>query len=208
MEERLSQCLESLKDRPGLLAASSDPLLEALETKGYFNAASFLSQQLLQQERCSFSRATQRKLTHYSKVEEGQPAPLFSLKHPAAIRLHFPENSVNQILEHAPKTLVLFWSSSCSHCQSELPRLADLQSQLEGQHIALLSISLDTDKGMYLDTARQYAWPHYSDFLGWESPVAQAFEVFATPSFFLIEQGGRLEKEFLSVAQLKAYLGL
>lgn len=77
MEERLSQWLESLKDRPGLLAASSDPLLEALETKGYFKAASFLSQQLLQQERCSFSRATQRKLTHYSKVEEGQPAPLF-----------------------------------------------------------------------------------------------------------------------------------
>ena len=137
LEERLEDWLLRFKDKPALLAASTGPLLNALEGQGYFKAAAFLSERLLGNDRCDFDSRLQKKLAE--------------------------------------------------------------------QDISLLSISLDREEATFRKTASQYLWAHYSDFQGWDSPAVKAYHVFATPSFFLINAKGVLEKEFISVEQIRDF---
>jgi len=202
LEERITNWLENFSDRPALLTARSKSLLQLLEAKGYFKAATYLSEQLLAQDRCKFDLDLQRKITHYSTVKEGTTAPVYTLNAPQALKINFPKDGIKR-----GKILLFFWSSACGHCQRELPKVAALHKQLQQQQITLLSISLDRDKTAFRSTAEQYDWAHYSDFESWDSPVAQAFKVFATPSFFLLD-GTHLEREFISTAQLVNYLNV
>jgi hypothetical protein len=39
-------------------------------------------------------------------------------------------------------------------------------------------------------------------FKAWDSPAVKAYHIFATPSFFLVNAKGFLEKEFISVEQI------
>ena len=199
LEERLEEWLLRFKDKPALLAASSGSLLNALEGQGYFKAATFLSERLLGNDRCDFDSRLQKKLDHYKNIQEGKKAPQLSFNAPGSLQLNFLEQ------QETEKQLLVFWSSSCPHCLDALPQLARLQKKLAEQDISLLSISLDREEATFRKTASAYPWVHYSDFQGWDSPAVKAYHVFATPSFFLVNAKGVLEKEFISVEQIRDF---
>ena len=199
LEERLDAWLLRFKDKPALLAASTDPLLNALEGQGYLKAAAFLSERLLDNERCDFDSRLQKKLDHYKNIQEGKKAPQLSFDAPGSLQLNFLEQPKTE------KQLLVFWSSGCPHCLDALPQLARIQKKLAEQDISLLSISLDREEATFRKTASQYLWAHYSDLQGWDSPAVKAYHVFATPSFFLVNPKGVLEKEFISVEQIRDF---
>jgi peroxiredoxin len=49
----------------------------------------------------------------------------------------------------ADKKVIIFWSSTCSHCESELPKLLEKYNELKAKNIQVVALSLDVDKNSY-----------------------------------------------------------
>jgi thiol-disulfide isomerase/thioredoxin len=87
------------------------------------------------------------------------------------------------------KTLLLFWASWCPHCSviiSELKKYASTPG------FGVVAVSIDTTKADWLAKINESGisgWIHLSDLKGWDSEAARKYNVYATPTMFIIDSG-------------------
>jgi peroxiredoxin len=85
-------------------------------------------------------------------------------------------------------TLLVFYSSECSHCQTLLPRLNELQK--ERKEIKIVAISLDTKKKDWIKFVEdnQLNLLNINDPNGWSGTTASDYYIYATPTMFLLNK--------------------
>ncbi len=86
-------------------------------------------------------------------------------------------------------TLLVFWSTHCSHCQVILPRLAAAQSVFNEANMDIVAISLDSDKNEldnYLK-ANKLPWKIICQCDGWNGSIAVDYAIFASPWMIIID---------------------
>ena len=109
----------------------------------------------------------------------------------------------------ANKKVVLFWSSTCPHCLSELPIILENYSLLKSKGIEVVAISLDSDQNSYEDKTNSLPWINDSELKGWKSKAAEVYNVHGTPTYYILDKDNKIiEKprnfsEFLSSNNLK-----
>lgn len=107
------------------------------------------------------------------------------------------------------KKLVLFWSSTCPHCLSELPMIIEKYKDLKNKGIEIVAFSLDTDLERYNEKVKSLPWINDSEIKGWNSSYVEKYNVHATPTYFFLDENNKiLEKPnnfstFLSSINLK-----
>jgi peroxiredoxin len=95
-------------------------------------------------------------------------------------------------------TLLLFWASWCSHCWEELPeikKVTDAYNQKTGKQLTTVAISLDssrTDWQNFVQKGNYTTWLNISELKGWEGKVPKLYNVFETPSLFLLDWDKRI----------------
>ncbi len=104
-----------------------------------------------------------------------------------------------------PQILVVFWASWCPHCMKMLPELQKLYSRYS-DNLEIYAISLDTDKQEWQNVAKNYSWIHVSDLKGWDSVPVEKYQVFGTPSFFLLGDNREIKVRSGSISAIKNYL--
>lgn len=172
-------------------------LIKNFEDKGLLKEAEHLSLRILEENSCIVEDGLVRRLEQYRKMKVGSIAPDFKA---------LTATSDNPILTSSDYTLIVFNAIDCNHCQMELPQLAALYPQLKDRGIEVVSISLDTDRAAYEQKKQQYDWVNYCDFKKWDSPLVQAYYVFNTPSFFLLNKDRQILLKPTSVADIRNYL--
>ena len=88
-------------------------------------------------------------------------------------------------LNNAEQYLIVFWSSTCSHCADELPNLNDILPN-DAQVIA---VGLEDDLESWRKEIKNY--PNFIHVLGlekWDNCIAESYNVNATPSYFLLDK--------------------
>lgn len=87
-------------------------------------------------------------------------------------------------------TLLVFWSSFCSHCVETLPFLKKMYDIQRGRRLEVVAISFDTDKEAWQGFIRDgnYGWINYSDLKGWDSPIVATFNIKGTPTYILLDR--------------------
>ena len=109
----------------------------------------------------------------------------------------------------ANKKVVLFWSSTCPHCLSELPIILENYSLLKAKGIEVVAISLDSDQKSYEDKTNALPWINDSELKGWKSKAAEVYNVHGTPTYYILDKNNKIiEKprnfsEFVSSNNLK-----
>ncbi|WP_394747602.1 thioredoxin-like domain-containing protein [Spongiimicrobium salis] len=90
-------------------------------------------------------------------------------------------------LGSSPQYLLVFWSSTCSHCLNELPKLHEA---LKGNSkLKVLAIGLeDNDRNWRKETAKLPGFTHAISLGKWESVYAQLYNIRRTPSYFILDQ--------------------
>lgn len=90
--------------------------------------------------------------------------------------------------------LVDFWASWCGPCRVENRHHPKLLEEYSEQGFEILGVNLDEDRTVWAAASRQDGvdWPQVSDQLGFESPMAKAYNVSALPVTFLLDREGRI----------------
>lgn len=87
-----------------------------------------------------------------------------------------------------------FWASWCAPCRVSNKNLVKLYSKYKNKGFEILGISLDDEKKKWKNAIKQdkITWLQVNDGGGWEAKTAQAWNISAIPTSFLIDKEGRL----------------
>lgn len=105
-------------------------------------------------------------------------------------------------------TVMFFYSSTCEHCHMEMPTMKDIYVAFKPKGLEVIGIALDADSSDFQKVIDENGlpWKCYSEFNGWGSTCAKAFQVKATPYFYLLDQGMRIVAKPVDAIALGVWL--
>jgi len=108
----------------------------------------------------------------------------------------------------ADKKVIVFWSSTCSHCETELPQLLAKYNDLKAKNIQVIGLSLDSDKDSYSKKISAFPWVNDSELRGWNSTYADTYNVHATPTYFILDANNKIISKPEHVGDVLEYFKL
>ncbi len=140
----------------------------------------------------------QTRLEKYAELSVGKPGPEFSV----------PDlnGTITKLLDvKSEYTLVLFWASWCPHCAESLPQINQIYQSVSRDKLEIIAISLDKEKPEWETAVAElnFAWKNCCDFKGWDSQVAIDYNVYATPTMFLLDKNKNIVAKPITFSELK-----
>ncbi|HHW59661.1 MAG: TlpA disulfide reductase family protein [Bacteroidales bacterium] len=141
-----------------------------------------------------------RKLADkYKGIELGKPAPDFLI----------PSNNVFMYELDADYILLVFWATWCSHCMQEIPDIYKATLDFPDSILTTVAISLDTVPQIVDYLIENFGlndWIHYCEYRGWNSDIVKAYNVYATPTMFLLDRERKVVAKPISYNELSKVL--
>ena len=102
--------------------------------------------------------------------------------------------------------VVMFWASTCDHCQQMVPRLHEWYLHENSIDLEFITISIDTTLKQFDAFIKELKpeWITAHDPLGWNGFVPEKYFIYATPSLFLLDHDRKIIAQCI---QLQEYLG-
>lgn len=107
----------------------------------------------------------------------------------------------------ADKKVIVFWSSGCSHCDTELPKILEKYSNLKQKNIEVIGLSVDVDKNSYEHKASLYPWINDAELRGWNGSYVKTYNIHGTPSYFVLDSKNKIIAHPDHVQDLLQFLG-
>lgn len=108
----------------------------------------------------------------------------------------------------ADKKVIIFWASTCSHCEAELPKILEKYTTLKAQNIEVIALSLDSEKSAYENKVKSLPWINDSEIKGWYSSYVDKYNVHATPTYFILDANNKIIAKPDHAADVFSYLKL
>ncbi len=128
-----------------------------------------------------------KKLTYFKNASIGNIAPDFEIE----MTNNKGKTTTKKLseLESANNYLVFFWSTTCSHCMEEIPKLKSYVKTIGNDKLKVIAIALDDDKYRWKNMT--YDYPDFFHVYGegkWDNEIGNNYNVTATPSYFLLDE--------------------
>ena len=90
--------------------------------------------------------------------------------------------------------LVLFWASWCPHCTRLLPEIKKWYETERNIDLGIFSVSIDTSRFDWEEhlLLYDYPWINVCSLQGWEGKVASDYNIYASPTMFLIDRNRKI----------------
>ncbi|WP_042722902.1 TlpA disulfide reductase family protein [Flavobacterium sp. B17] len=152
--------------------------------------------------KCTITDRLASTLKSNANVEIGAVFPNYKFQSPV--------NTTAKTLHDikADKKVVIFWSSTCSHCESELPQLLAKYNDLKSKNIQIIGLSLDVDKDSYTKKISAFPWVNDTELRGWNSSYADTYNVHATPTYFILDANNKIISKPEHVGDVLEYFRL
>ncbi|WP_458628445.1 TlpA family protein disulfide reductase [Winogradskyella sp. PC D3.3] len=133
---------------------------------------------LLELAKSTNNKVLEDMLISFKNTSLGSKAPDFE------ITLNAKKTSLHQ-LEGAENYLLIFWSSTCSHCLNELPKVKKMVANKP--NLKVVAFGLEDDDQNWTKEIKNY--PDFIHQIGlgkWDNPIVKTYGVSATPMYFLL----------------------
>jgi thiol-disulfide isomerase/thioredoxin len=122
------------------------------------------------------------RLKNYQNLSIGKPAPEMALPDTTGTIVDLNQFNNDYVL-------LVFWASWCPHCMEMMPKLKEVYGTYRPK-LEMIAISIDTDIHAYRKALKEgnYPWITCSDLKGWNSKPAVDYNLYATPTMFLLDK--------------------
>ena len=141
----------------------------------------------------------ERKLLQ-QKMKVGTFVPDFTLNDINGDRIRLQE-----VLKD--KTLILFWASWCPHCNEMIPQILNWQKSAGLTNFEVIAISLDDVEKDWKEKVFEMgieSWYNLSSLKKWDCPVVLDYNVYATPTMFVVDKDKKILGKPLTLQELKS----
>ncbi|MEY3416323.1 MAG: Thiol-disulfide oxidoreductase ResA, partial [Bacteroidota bacterium] len=183
----------------------SDYLFHLLERHSLFKASAYLAIKVLNEVSCTINSDLAKQLETYRAMKVGNTAP----------NIVFPKSTINPTADFKPTqlsdikskyTLVVFGSSWCPKCKEEIPEIAKYYQNWKKNGIEVLLVSLDENEMDFINFTSTFPFISVCDYQKWNSPIAQNYYVFGTPTMYLLDKEQKIILRPNSVKQMEAWV--
>ncbi len=184
-----------------------DTLINTFEQSIYENLLTYLTESYSMKDSCvsdktqsatSSTGALKEKIDKIKKLAISKPAP--------EVLMQGVDSKYQRLSDiKADCTLIVFWESTCPHCERLLPRLKDVYDRCKDKGFEVLAISLDKDRELLekaLDNG-QYGWINYSELKGGDSKSAIDYNIWSTPKMYLLDKDKKIIGKPMTIEELE-----
>jgi peroxiredoxin len=145
--------------------------------------------------------ALQKKLDTFKKIANGKTAP----------EIEVPDLKGKMIrLSGIPSeyTLLIFWSSECHHCTEMMPKVKDIYDKQKPKRMEILAVSIDTSRQEWTTFIKEEKldFLNGSDLKGFDGKSADDYNIYATPTMFLLDREKKIIAKPISYRELEQTL--
>lgn len=182
----------------------TDYLFDLLEKHSLFQASEYLALKVLNEGSCTINNDLANQLETYRAMKKGNIAP--DMVFDKSNFIH-PNKILNKLSDVKSKyTVVVFGASWCPKCKEELPEITKLYNKWKLKGVEVVFIALEEDKKAFMDYAKVFPFPSYSDNKKWDSKIVKDYYVFSTPTIFLLDNKREIILRPNSVKQMDAWV--
>jgi len=179
-------------------------ILDGFERFEFENVINFMADARSLYDLCTDdedSKKLNSRIEKYKQLNIGKPAPEIVIENNKGKEIKLSEIE-------SEYTLILFWASWCTHCEESLPKITALYDLQITKKLNVLAISLDENKKEWLKALEDYPtdWIHCSQLKGWDSPVAEDYNIYATPTMLLLDKDKNIIAKLQNTYQLEEKL--
>ncbi|WP_298237086.1 TlpA disulfide reductase family protein [uncultured Algibacter sp.] len=126
----------------------------------------------------------------YQNLSKGAIAPDFDLK------IKEKDKEVTKkltALKGAENYIIVFWSSTCSHCLDEVPQLQNFIKSREKDEMKVVAIGLEDEPYGWKNLT--YDYPEFIHVYGegkWDNEIGDAYGVTSTPTYFILDKDKKI----------------
>ena len=102
----------------------------------------------------------------------------------------------------ADKKIIVFWSSTCSHCERQLPEFIPFYQKLKEKNIQIVGLSMDSDKDSYLKKQKIILGLVLLSWEGWHSQYTDLYNVKATPTYYILDKNNKIEAHPNTISEI------
>ncbi|ARV07128.1 hypothetical protein BTO04_10710 [Polaribacter sp. SA4-10] len=108
-------------------------------------------------------------------------------------------------LEEADTYILIFWSTSCSHCLKEIPEV--YQFLQENKKVKVIAFSMEKDDFGWKNMKTTLPnWHHVLGLNKWENKTARTYNINATPSYFVLDKNKKIIAKPEELIDLKEFI--
>jgi thiol-disulfide isomerase/thioredoxin len=110
-------------------------------------------------------------------------------------------------LNTAEEYVIMFWSSTCSHCLEEIPQLQEYINSLEKDKLQIVAIGLEDEPFRWRNETFKY--PEFIHILGlgkWQNEIGIRYNVTATPTYYILDKDKKIIAKPDDFEALKKFL--
>jgi thiol-disulfide isomerase/thioredoxin len=181
-------------------------LFDLLERHSLNQASEYLALKVLNETSCTINNDLAKQLETYRIMKKGNIAPEITFGDMGYLN-GIRQNQFNNLSSlSTPYTLVIFGASWCPKCVEEIPKVIQNYGKWRNLGVEVVYISLDTEKGGFEQAVKTYPFFAYCDYKKWDSQVVNDYYVFATPTFFLLNNKREIILRPNTINQMDAWV--
>ena len=152
--------------------------------------------------KCTINERLTKTIATNTKTEIGAAFPNYTFNNASNTKA----KSIYDI--KADKKIIIFWASTCSHCETDLPKIIEKYKAIKGLNMEVIAFSLDSDSVAYESKAKMLPWVNDSELKGWNSSYSETYNIHATPSYFILDSNNKIIAKPDHAADVISYLKL
>jgi thiol-disulfide isomerase/thioredoxin len=104
--------------------------------------------------------------------------------------------------------LLMFWASWCEFCEKAMPEITNIYNTYKSKGLEIYAVSLDSVRQNWAEASARFnmQWINTCNLKGFESPVIRDYNIWQTPTFFLLDSKKRITSRPVNTAMLKETL--
>ena len=142
-------------------------------------------------------------LTLFKNTSIGSKAPDFSFE--ISENKKTITTKLNELYT-AENYVIVFWSSTCSHCLDEIPQLQTFIKAQDAEQLQVIAIGLEDEPYKWKDLT--YDYPEFIHVYGegkWDNKIGDDYGVTGTPTYFVLNKAKEIIAKPENVEALKVF---